>query len=64
MRTSLAFDLLRSGDPARAEQAIREHFATARRSLADRWVEAASAPVSARTSEAGAQLAPTTERTR
>lgn len=30
-------DALRSGDPARADAAIRDHFATARASLAGRW---------------------------
>jgi len=32
-------DAVRTGDGARAEAAIRQHFVTARRSLADRWVE-------------------------
>ena len=39
-------DAVRSGDPDLAEAAIRQHFATARRSLSDRWVERpAPAPV-------------------
>jgi DNA-binding GntR family transcriptional regulator len=41
-------DAVRSGDATLAEAAIRQHFETARRSLADRWVEPSSpAPVSA-----------------
>ncbi len=32
-------DAVRSGDATLAEAAIRQHFDTARRSLADRWVE-------------------------
>jgi len=32
-------DAVRSGDPDLAEAAVRQHFATARRSLSDRWVE-------------------------
>ena len=44
-------DAVRSGDATRAETAIREHFATARRSLADRWVERpAPEPVTASSS--------------
>ena len=36
----------RDSDPDLAEAAIRQHFATARRSLSDRWVERpAPAPV-------------------
>jgi DNA-binding GntR family transcriptional regulator len=50
-------DAVRSGDAARAEAAIRQHFETARRSLADRWVERpAPVPVGA--------TAGSTERTR
>ena len=50
-------DAVRSGDAARAEAAIRRHFETARRSLADRWVERpAPVPVAATSSP--------TERTR
>ena len=47
-------DAVRSGDPGRAEEAIRQHFVTARRSLADRWVERPAPTRSA---------APATERT-
>jgi DNA-binding GntR family transcriptional regulator len=44
-------DAVRSRDAAVAETAIRQHFETARRSLADRWVEpAAQVPVAARAS--------------
>ena len=32
-------DAVRSGHAGRAEAAIRQHFDTARRSLADRWVD-------------------------
>ena len=32
-------DAVRSGDPDLAEDAIRQHFGTARRSLAERWVD-------------------------
>jgi DNA-binding GntR family transcriptional regulator len=51
-------DAVRSGDATLAEAAIRQHFETARRSLADRWVER-SAPQPASDASAGA-----TERTR
>jgi DNA-binding GntR family transcriptional regulator len=44
-------DAVRSGDPGRAEDAIRQHFATARRSLEDRWVEPAPARTVTRTVE-------------
>jgi DNA-binding GntR family transcriptional regulator len=44
-------DALRSGDSALAEAAIRQHFATARASLADRWPDTAG-------------LSPAPERTR
>jgi DNA-binding GntR family transcriptional regulator len=37
-------EALRSGDPAVGDAAIREHFATARDSLAARWVEPEPAP--------------------
>jgi DNA-binding GntR family transcriptional regulator len=57
-------DAVRSGDPARAEAAIREHFATARRSLADRWVDPAVAPTRARAADAEAASAAAPERTR
>jgi DNA-binding GntR family transcriptional regulator len=43
-------DALRSGDTALAEAAIRQHFATARASLADRWPDTAdSTPAPERT---------------
>ena len=38
-------DALRSGDAALAEDAIRQHFSTARASLAERWPDADVAPV-------------------
>lgn len=37
-------DALRSGDPSIAETAVREHFAEARASLAERWIEPPAAP--------------------
>jgi DNA-binding GntR family transcriptional regulator len=48
-------DAVRSGDPGRAEAAIREHFATARRSLADRWMDPAPAATRTRSGEAEAE---------
>jgi DNA-binding GntR family transcriptional regulator len=43
-------DALRTGDPALAEAAIRQHFATARASLAERWPDpAGSTPAPERT---------------
>jgi DNA-binding GntR family transcriptional regulator len=59
-------DAVRSGEPARAEDAIRQHFATARRSLADRWVEplGATPRQPAADVRAGDPAAATAERTR
>ena len=57
-------DAVRSGDPGRAEEAIRQHFATARRSLADRWVEPPATPGPARTPDADPVPDTATERTR